>query len=95
MALAATALGYGACWIGAFNEEEVKKIVKVPENLVVITLLPIVFQTKNRFQDLGRHLEKSSSRKRTASRWRFEVFVDFAIIIVSQFLSLYYRSVFS
>jgi nitroreductase len=41
MVLAATALGYGTCWIGAFNEEEVKKIVKVPENLVVIALLPI------------------------------------------------------
>jgi nitroreductase len=41
MVLAATALGYGTCWIGAFNEEEVKKIVKVPENLAVIALLPI------------------------------------------------------
>jgi nitroreductase len=41
MVLAATALGYGTCWIGAFNEDEVKKIVKVPENLVVIALLPI------------------------------------------------------
>jgi nitroreductase len=41
MILAATALGYGTCWIGAFNEEEVKKIVKVPENFAVIALLPI------------------------------------------------------
>lgn len=41
MVLVATALGYGTCWIGAFNEDEVKKIVKVPENLVVIALLPI------------------------------------------------------
>ncbi|MEM3581466.1 MAG: nitroreductase family protein [Candidatus Bathyarchaeia archaeon] len=41
MVLAATALGYGTCWIGAFNEEEVKKILKVPEDLAVIALLPI------------------------------------------------------
>ena len=41
MVLAATALGYGTCWIGAFIEDEVKKIAKVPENLVVIALLPI------------------------------------------------------
>ncbi|MEM2972417.1 MAG: nitroreductase family protein [Candidatus Bathyarchaeia archaeon] len=41
MVLAATALGYGTCWIGAFNEEEVKKILKVPEGLAVIALLPI------------------------------------------------------
>ncbi|MEM2703491.1 MAG: nitroreductase family protein [Candidatus Bathyarchaeia archaeon] len=41
MILAATALGYGTCWIGAFNEESVKKILKIPENLTVISLLPI------------------------------------------------------
>lgn len=41
MILAAAALGYGTCWIGAFNEEGVKKVVKVPENLVVVALLPI------------------------------------------------------
>ncbi|MEM3759881.1 MAG: nitroreductase family protein [Candidatus Bathyarchaeia archaeon] len=29
MVLAATALGYGTCWIGAFDEKEVKKILKV------------------------------------------------------------------
>lgn len=47
MVLAATALGYGTCWIGAFNEEEVKKIVKVPENLVVIAMLPIGVPDEN------------------------------------------------
>lgn len=41
MVLAATALGYGTCWIGAFNEDEVKRLLKIPENLVVIALLPI------------------------------------------------------
>jgi len=39
--LAATALGYGTCWIGAFNEDEVKRILKIPENLAVIALLPV------------------------------------------------------
>jgi len=41
MILAATALGYGTCWIGAFNEKEVKKILKIPESLAVVALLPI------------------------------------------------------
>jgi nitroreductase len=41
--LAATALGYGTCWIGAFDEEEVKHILKIPEKLKVIALLPIGF----------------------------------------------------
>jgi nitroreductase len=41
MVLAAAALGYGTCWIGAFNENEVKRILKIPENLVVVALLPV------------------------------------------------------
>jgi nitroreductase len=41
MVLAATALGYGTCWTGAFNENEVKKILNIPESLVVIVLLPV------------------------------------------------------
>jgi nitroreductase len=41
MVLAATALGYGTCWIGAFNEEKVKEILKIPANLSVIALLPV------------------------------------------------------
>ncbi len=47
MVLAATALGYGTCWVGAFNEEEVKKILKVPEDLAVIALLPIGVPNEN------------------------------------------------
>jgi len=43
MVLAATALGYGTCWIGAFKEDEVKEILKIPEKLAVIALLPIGF----------------------------------------------------
>lgn len=41
MVLAATALGYGTCWIGAFNQEEVKRILKIPEDIAVVALLPI------------------------------------------------------
>jgi len=43
MVLAATALGYGTCWIGAFDEEEVKRLLKIPEELKVIALLPTGF----------------------------------------------------
>lgn len=43
MVLAATDLGYGTCWIGAFDEEEVKRVLRVPNKLKVIALLPIGF----------------------------------------------------
>lgn len=38
---------YGTCWIGAFNEEEVKRILEIPENLVVVALLPVGVPDEN------------------------------------------------
>ena len=41
MVLAATALGYGTCWIGAFNEEKLKRLLNIPERVKIVALLPI------------------------------------------------------
>jgi nitroreductase len=35
MILEATELGLGTCWLGAFNEDEVKKILNIPEEIRV------------------------------------------------------------
>ncbi|MHB1376030.1 MAG: nitroreductase family protein [Candidatus Humimicrobiaceae bacterium] len=39
--LAATEQGLGSCWIGAFNEKAVGKVLGVPENVRVVALTPI------------------------------------------------------
>ncbi|MHA1634709.1 MAG: nitroreductase family protein [Candidatus Thorarchaeota archaeon] len=39
--LASHALGYATCWIGAFNEEEVSKIIKVPVGIRPVSMIPI------------------------------------------------------
>jgi len=39
--LAAAAEGLGTCWIGAFYEEEVKKLLSIPEDVKVIALTPV------------------------------------------------------
>jgi nitroreductase len=39
--LAATALGYGTCWIGAFDEDAVKSLLKIPAKMKVVAVLPI------------------------------------------------------
>jgi nitroreductase len=39
--LAAVELGLGTCWIGAFDEKEVKKILGIPDEIRVVQLLPI------------------------------------------------------
>jgi len=41
MILAATALGYGTCWIGAFDQGQVKEVVGLPEDLQVVALTPV------------------------------------------------------
>lgn len=39
--LEATELGYGTCWIGAFNEEAVKRVLNIPSELKVVCVIPI------------------------------------------------------
>lgn len=43
MTLEAYEEGLGVCWIGAFEEDKVKQILKIPENLSVIILLTVGF----------------------------------------------------
>ena len=41
MVLASWELGYGTCWIGAFEQADIKNILDIPEPMTVICLLPI------------------------------------------------------
>ncbi len=39
--LAATALGLASCWVGAFNDERVSKVLNLPKELKPTAILPI------------------------------------------------------
>ena len=41
MSLQAAALGLGTCWIGAFYQDQVKEILGVPEDVRVVSLMPL------------------------------------------------------
>lgn len=41
--LQATAEGLGTCWVGAFSEEEVSKILNLPHHLRPIAIVPVGF----------------------------------------------------
>ena len=41
MTLQATHLGLGTCWIGDFNENLVKELLEIPENVRVVALLTL------------------------------------------------------
>jgi nitroreductase len=39
--LQAFELGLGTCWLGAFREDEVKKILGIPRHVRVVTMIPL------------------------------------------------------
>jgi len=43
MTLAAVEEGLGTCWVGAFSQEKVKKVLGIPERYKVVVLLPLGF----------------------------------------------------
>lgn len=45
--LEACELGLGSCWIGAFNEDGVKKLLKIPKQYKVVALMPIGYPAES------------------------------------------------
>jgi nitroreductase len=41
MILEAFELGLGTCWIGAFKEDETKKILNIPDHVRVVAMTPL------------------------------------------------------
>jgi nitroreductase len=56
--LVACDLGLATCWVGAFNEEAVHSILKLPETLRVISLVPVGYPAEK--PDIPRHLSESA-----------------------------------
>jgi nitroreductase len=44
--LAAVEQGLGTCWIGAFKQDDVKKLLGIPDNVRVVALLPIGYPSE-------------------------------------------------
>jgi nitroreductase len=57
MILAAANEGLGTCWIGAFVEKDVKKILGIPDNVRVVALTPVGYPAEVP-RDRGRKLMK-------------------------------------
>jgi nitroreductase len=63
MTLAAVEQGLGTCWIGAFDEDEVKELLGIPDEARVVELLPLgypadptpVEKSRMDMEDIVRH----------------------------------------
>jgi len=58
MTLAAANEGLGTCWIGAFSQEKVKKILKIPERYRVVALLPLGYPKEGKRVKLRKSLSE-------------------------------------
>jgi nitroreductase len=73
MVLTATAEGLGTCWIGSFNEGEVKKLLKIPENYRIVALLAVGYP-REKLNFTGRILHLVRRRKKLSEIVSFEEF---------------------
>jgi len=48
MMLAAWAHGIGSCWLAAFNEKSVRKILKIPRRIKVVAISPFGYPSKSK-----------------------------------------------
>ena len=46
--LAATDVGLGTCWLGAFDEEQIKAALKIPKRIRVVALSPLGYPARRR-----------------------------------------------
>ncbi len=47
ISLQAADLGLGTCWIGAFDQERVKEILHIPENVTIVCLMTLGYPAGN------------------------------------------------
>jgi len=58
MILQAYELGLGTCWIGAFKEDKVKKILKIPEHVRVLAMTPLGYPNQPPSQQFRKSLDQ-------------------------------------
>ncbi len=58
MILQAYELGLGTCWIGAFHEDETKKILNIPERVRVVAVIPLGYPDQRSSQKFRKSLNE-------------------------------------
>lgn len=61
MVIAAWALGVGSCWIGAFGEDKVRKLLSIPDRYHVVAVIPFGYPTKIPKPKRKKSIDKISS----------------------------------
>ena len=56
--LAATELGLGTCWVGAFNPEEARKVLKLPDDIEPIVFTPLGYPNDHSGDTIRKPIEE-------------------------------------
>jgi len=73
MVLTATSEGLGTCWVGSFDENEVREMLKIPENYRVVAILALGYP-REKFDLQGKLLHLIRRRKSLKKIVSFEEF---------------------
>ncbi|MEM2028093.1 MAG: nitroreductase family protein [Candidatus Bathyarchaeia archaeon] len=73
MVLAATAEGLGTCWVGSFNEDKVRDLLKIPSDYRVVALLALGYP-RNKLDIQGGMIHLIRRRKSLEDIVGFEEF---------------------
>jgi len=63
MVLAATGEGLGSCWVGSFDEERVKTLLRIPSNYAVVVLLAVGY-AREKLDVAGKLVKMVRGRKK-------------------------------
>jgi nitroreductase len=74
MVIAAWSLGIGSCWIGAFNEEKVKRLLAIPKKWDVVALIPFGYPAKIPQPKRKKPVEKISSYNKFSGMEHYDAF---------------------
>lgn len=73
MVLTATSMGIGTCWVGSFDENQLREMLKIPENYRVVALLALGYPRK-KVDIQGKILHLVRRRKKLEKIVSFEEF---------------------
>lgn len=71
-------LGLGTCWIGAFNENDVKKVLNAPEGIMPMATIPVSYPEENPLQRNRRPINQIMHRE---GSWSSRFFRGFSLWI--------------
>ncbi len=50
--LCAQALGLGACWVGAFDDDQVRQVIETPDNIKPLVIIPVGYPAEKPEKDM-------------------------------------------